>query len=1072
MHSLGRCIVSFVAIILVILFPLPYLAQSHNENIDNLIDDYTKKLTDTVRDQGYLDQGMYDKYVGFLDASGDLYDIEIEDIHLVTGEEIGEVSHQDNFELEINNELYRDTCSDPLHLDWEKDNHKAISLDAGGYELSNVSESVVSLNTTSDDGRKALSLSSHIHSEDCNSHSHIPMYDSTDVSQVPVFIQYVKRPLTSTGWKEDRIYQVCCAICGDLIYEFLEKNYSTYGKFEGSITYYTKENGVKVEHKTDYSTAAAYDYSNYIFSTKNYLYQLLSNNGGTEERNERSFDFYWPSSYLPGCDTMGNKIDISFTGCASVGKHYNPDACFPVGHMGKVIVSAYETNSSDGSGYYLSLGTSLQCADCKNYLYHLTLYNTSDTSFLYRTGFQIQLNNYTPSGSVTFKHYYVATTEYGIYQGNQTYNMNSYRSKMNEVYNYYRDILTSLPRAYNETGYSSIFSFTTPVIDNPFSNIPTRDRIGDLSSIVWIPYQGCGYCSPIGTAYSCQNEKEYICDQVVTNITPISPTQTIKKGENIISTAIATYLDGHKEIVECTASGFDTNQIGDHEVTLTYSGLVDNAKTKGDKTTTISVRVIPKKILSGITVSPILQSIEKYSKPSFTVTANYDDGTYVELTPEQYSTSVLDTSILGLQKITFSYIESGITVMSSAEIMVSVLHRTCPRCHNTYDLSSDDIDPGCPFCKELIQGIRVIPERVEVEEGKPLPLQVEAIHNDGSTSTVYGWTSNYNPYKIGFQLVTVEYGGFATDIIVWVEEAKAICPICHTEYPAYEGECPVCARTVVSISASPSIVKVKQYEMIDLTVTAFYANGRSEEVTSWTINQSTAIPGIYSAFVMYEEVSTSITVEVLSLSSITCPYCGLIYNASDTPKGCPVCAYEITGIEAYFVSGSNMVQFASFPNIAVVLSFRDTHLELRTQGFSIEDFDAYKLGIQTMKVTYEGFVTSLEVEVVDTLSSLICPKGHVYYCNEDGSDPGCPYCSMVGNFGTIYYFDITYTNEIIETLYAEGIYYFDKYNYLTIKVSKRDLSLSTKTQKLFFKTAMLGRKKSYIHGGEIGGELK
>ncbi len=84
-----------------------------------------------------------------------------------------------------------------------------------------------------------------------------------------------------------------------------------------------------------------------------------------------------------------------------------------------------------------------------------------------------------------------------------------------------------------------------------------------------------------------QNETP-ICARVVTSISPYYPELTINKNESMITIAIATYLDGHTGIVNCT-NNYNPYIGGSQTVNLTYSGLVGNAKTTGTRTCTVNV---------------------------------------------------------------------------------------------------------------------------------------------------------------------------------------------------------------------------------------------------------------------------------------------------------------------------------------------------------------------------------------------------------------------------------------------------------------------------------------------------
>ncbi len=995
MHNVGRIIACFVAVVLVILFPLPYLAQSQNENVDHNIADYTHQISDEIRNKGFLDKSMYERYVNFLDTTEELYDIDIEDIHPVTGDEMYVANVEDNdLKVMASTEGHSDVCH-CSHCDSANDNKliqlsdrfsldKLLSLSPEGSNLQELKPRMLSASTKVMNA-EIHSFAAHTHTDDCYAgHRH----------------------------------NSSCGTC---------------------LSYYT---GSPVVMKV----------------------------------------------------TQSNDVFV-------------------------------------GPGFYEDI-RHIKCPICGNTIAEISRYEASYYYSFYEriTAVQWYLrpDNIMDSTSTYYEKYLSSPTDPGGWEHVVTDLSDDYR-KFNPDWRIYSDLFD--------------------LMDDGWGNI----RI-DLSKFNITPKFSCPFCLQEGrinktlvNEYQCGKDQDEtpICDQVVTSITPTNPNQTIIQGENIISTATATYLDGHTGTVNCTVSGFNANVVGTQTATLTYQGLVGNARTTGTRTCTVNVTVKSAKTITSLSVTPTSQIINRNGSPSFSVRAYYSDGTNAVLTHSEYNVSATDYSVLGPhtvtvsctvgevtksvkvtvyvdalssitvtpstqlverytpveaipltvtatylysgskvfnngyevngytpstlgeQNISVSYTDSGIKQSANVKITVTVLHRTCPHCHNSYDLNKDDTDPGCPYCKKLITGLLVTPENPEVEQGQSLPITVDAVYKDGSTATVTGWTSNYSPNKTGLQQVTIEYGGFARDITVWVREATITCPVCGNKYPVSQGKCPVCAETVVSISAVPNVVTVNQYDNINLTVKASYADGSSRIITDWTIDHTTAVTGTFSATIAYRNASTKITLNVKSLSAVTCPICGLIYEPSENPRGCPVCSNLLTGIEAYLASGSNMVQYGTTPSLAVVLIYKDTHREIVTEDYTLENYDAHKLGKQTVKVLYKDLVTTLEIEVVDTLSSVTCPKGHVYFLDEDGNDPGCPYCRMSESLSSVYYFDITYLYEILEVVYAQGVYYFDKGNYITVNVTKRDSSLLTKTQHMFFKTAVLGRKKRYVYGGEV-----
>lgn len=885
----ARLIACFVAVIMITLFPLQYIAQSQNENIDSLIDEQTKSLSDSIRDKGYLDAFMYEDYIKFLDTTGEMYDIEIEDIHPVAGDEV--VIHD---------------CADPDCHDNIFHTTKVSHENSTASKVRLVNN--ITMNTTKPmafNPKEIQSFSAHTHTDTCFS-----------------------------GHRHN-------ANCNGYV---------------GNVNAYVKIN--------------IYEYS---YNSFNILIECK------------------------GCNQLIAYYNVNFGGT-------NPWDVDFIGFTGNAYVNTSDSVRRLSKNYEWKRG-----------------YNVTSEEFNTILNQVITLKNYLQS--------YVPLISSG----------NPKQWKTNETSIYNKNIPFPYPK------FTYYYDYYVP----PY-------------------YQGCVYCGgPTYTSICGQPQDETpICNYVVTSISPTNPVQYVTKGGNIITTASASFLDGNISIVNCT-SNFNPNMLGYQRVTLTYSGLVGNAKTTGTVSCYVDVYVANNKNLVSITASPGEQTISRYEMPSCQVTAYYDDETSTVLSPGQYTMSGFNAATIGLQTVSISYTDNGITKTVTARVQVTLLHKTCPRCGNTYDMNGDDTDPGCPFCRDLVVGIKVVPDVMEVEIGSELPISVHALYNDGTTRPVYGWVSNFNPDKKGLQNITVEYGGYGADITVWVNERSILCPVCGTEYYESEGYCPVCAEKLIQISVSPESITVRQHDNINLEVTAFYADGSSKQVTDWSIDRDTSEKGTFTATVSNQDQSTTISLTVIGVNEVECPICGLFYDPGDNPIGCPVCSITLTGIEAYLTSGANLIQYGTTPSIAVILVFLDTHRELVNEGYHITNFAPFLMGDQTITVTYQEFSTTIDIEVVETLSSITCPNGHVYYRNEDGSDPGCPYCNISDSLSTIYYFDITYTNEMLEAVYTHGKYEFADGNFLIIKLTKKDRSLLTKTQKMFFKTSLFGRKKRMIYGGEV-----
>jgi hypothetical protein len=88
--------------------------------------------------------------------------------------------------------------------------------------------------------------------------------------------------------------------------------------------------------------------------------------------------------------------------------------------------------------------------------------------------------------------------------------------------------------------------------------------------------------------------------------------------------------------------------------------------------------------------------------------------------------------------------------------------------------------------------------------------------------------------------------------------------------------------------------------------------------------------------------------------------------------------------------------------------------------------------------------------------------------NEDGTDPGCPYCANESEKdNAIFLLDITYRNEIIEALYSTGIFYLEEGDYLTVTITPKEGSLRSNIKNMFFGTNRDIKGKSFTYGGEV-----
>lgn len=625
--------------------------------------------------------------------------------------------------------------------------------------------------------------------------------------------------------------------------------------------------------------------------------------------------------------------------------------------------------------------------------------------------------------------------------------------------------------------YHDLFNDCKNAADS--GNIPSSAILEKLKELgIYVPSYSCPYCMQKGIIsktlvknWSCGKEEDThpICDQVITKITAKNPTQIIRKGESIDTAVIASYLDGHTGAVSCSISGFDSNTIGNQTVTLTYSGLVDNAKTTGTKTCTVNVTVKPDKCPVGLTVTPSSYTVFNGSEPSYVVKVNYDDNTNSIIDSGYTKTGF--TPGAGMKTVTFTYTENDTTVSTNIVITVKRNTKICENGH-TYELDDFDSDGGCPICKATIKEITAVPGKLTVQKGGKLDIRINAVYLDGHAEQVAtGWKSDFDSNKLGKQKVTVTYQDKTAPVEVTVTD-NIVCPVCGNEYPAGEdgrdGGCQVCKSTLVSITATPDTQTVKWGEPIDLKVMATYQDGHSSEVEDWTSSFNSYQTGAQTVIVYYGNRSTAVTVTVISDREATCPVCQTVYDTVEHPNGCPVCAAKIVGIEASLQTGGKQVQFGNELNLYVVLVYRDGHKELAYSDWSIEGFRPEELGTQVITVKYKEFTTTLTIEVIQSMAKKVCPNGHIYYLNEDGSDPGCPYCKQdISSDYSQSYLTCIYTKEILNELYKNEIYTLENGDNITIVVTEKS-NLFSKLCNMFHNRE--DAKNEYSYGGVVNGE--
>lgn len=1074
MESLGRFMAILTAIVLIMLLPLQYMAQMHDINIESYVKSQTSEFAHKIRHERKITKADYEKYINSINKKGMYYDIEIEISHPITGKDIAQVSES---------KILNTTNTNSLKA--ARLNHSTMSNDIKLF-------------------------SGHTHTDDCyNGMPHICNGYDCVFNTNPIVVAY--------GASSSNKYNFYYSTDGGIT--FLPSNFEssnqrivgiTYGngKFvaigsggpNGSSLSYVSTDGINwtagqtltifdyFDHRTYYFKYYYITYENgyfYLLASAMYNGQEL---GGTFRILRSSDGLTWDSIY-----THSEYSDPSYKsflrGMAIVNDGTNSYIVI-LSSAASGVLSSYKLNSSTG---YITDRQEFYTPTAFRFCQvgpNIAAGIVRDESFVF-----------TASGCTSIKdqrsnNLSMQTLQYGnsIYLGinnNEPYIRNSSTAWTFEKKDNHNLTFPGSPNWHymiyagnkfmlvSDDGNRTTISFTLD--GENWSQIEPQFRITNYFSGLAVIAAGVTRGTGEGTTGPCLKKGKYydengnevgpICHQVVTSITATHPNQTVKKGEPIITTALATYLDGHTDTVICT-SNFNPEQLGIQNVTLTYTGLVGNAKTTGTITDSITVTVIPNKKLTSISVTPTAQSIPRYTNPIFTARAHYDDGSSEIISPSKYSILGFNSAILGVQNVTISYTEEDITKTASATVEVTPMQITCPICGHIYELTPDNIDAGCPVCNEVLINISASPTYIIVEKGEELNITVTATYRSGRINIISDWTSDFNNEQLGTQEVTISYGGKTTKITVYVVFQRKVCDICGYEYDleidGSDSGCPICRSTIIGITTEPKEVTINKYDPIPITVTATFRDGHTEEITDWTSNLPIGEIGVFDVTIRYQDFYDNISVTVIDQGLIICPICDTQYYYRDSPRGCPVCSATVVGIEAYLKNGGTKVLKGSNLDLSVVLIYQDEHKKFLYEGYIITGYDPNLLGEQTVIITYNEFQTTLIIEVVESLQIVQCPNGHIYYLNPDGTDPGCPFCGAEEDSNlseAIFYIDITYTDEILELLYENEVIYLEKGDYITIKITKNKKTYTNGIVTLFSKKDWYN--KTFIYGGEV-----
>lgn len=470
--------------------------------------------------------------------------------------------------------------------------------------------------------------------------------------------------------------------------------------------------------------------------------------------------------------------------------------------------------------------------------------------------------------------------------------------------------------------------------------------------------------------------------------------------------------------------------------------------------------------VTAVEINMITTTVEKYSEfPIKSITVQYSDGSE-ETIEEGWEVFGYQSNQAGSYNVKVSFKIGELTTEAYVTVTVTNLKTVCSICNQMYEMNEADIDEGCPYCNREISSIKTEVEYYEVQRGEPLNIVVVAVYEDGHEEKIEGWTSNFSTDEIGLQNVKIEYEHFCTQVKVKVVDTQE-CKICHKSLEVgAEGtmQCPYCYQELVAITVTPMKQQLNYGENLDLSVMGTYRDGHTEEIQGYQTSYEPYFVGIQKVEVSYGFVSNIIEVEVLPVVH-NCSECGHSYDISQSSSGCPYCANEVVKIEASLLSDGAKVQLGSDLKLKIMVVYRDQHRQMIWNDYSYENYDKNQLGVQNVIVHYKGFRCDLKVEVVNALIKKVCANGHVYHLNLDGSNSSCPYCDDVSSELQNRYFMVRSTEEILATMYQDGVYTIPSGDSISIIVKRKQQKAGILS--MITHVAMLTERRDYTYGGEV-----
>ena len=432
------------------------------------------------------------------------------------------------------------------------------------------------------------------------------------------------------------------------------------------------------------------------------------------------------------------------------------------------------------------------------------------------------------------------------------------------------------------------------------------------------------------------------------------------------------YEDGFEITTDVTSqmlSELDIHQLGVQTVHLTYGG-----KTTAE---TIDIEVIPKSIVSMAVTTPPAKTTYVQGQPlnpaggRLTIYYNNNTSEEVDLSEAQLSYTASQPGDATATAV-YQGFEANFSITVTERIVKSIslieptklsyiegqpLDLTGGKLRCTYE-SDDHYTEEIPLDLSMISGynsdvlgiqnltatyagqtatfvvsvkakaltdirLTVPPDKTSYIEGEPFNpagMIVTAYYDNGTSETVTDFTLSGYDSTPGAKTITVTYGGKMATFEVTVT-AKSLTYIAVTKQPD-----------------KTTYLEGDAFDRTGLEVTAYYDNGTSETVTSFTLSGYDSAPGVNTITVTYGGKTTSfeVTVTAKSLTYIA------VTKQPDKTTYLEGDAFDRTGLEitAYYDNGTSETVTA----------------------FTLSGYDSAP-GAKTITVTYGGKTTSFEVTV-------------------------------------------------------------------------------------------------------------